>query len=425
MKRMMGGCLGILVVLMLTTNAMAAPADASNTKKPKVASLDLPQSGNGLVAQASSGKDVKATSKLKKKVEAKKKGKGWKPCLLNTTECLRRQQRSFSFMSWRRKVPWMPFIGYRAGFSVRPRYFAPENAFFSPTVKTSENPNEVDGTVLRPFITQSYALSLRMTLRNFGVKGYMSDLGLCLSWGFRQNITGNAGSAMYANQVYANDIGVSLRKMLFREKYTGIILFASLGSRIPVSLPSQQRTLITSLSPRIAVSKGFRLFKTVLTNLSLSYSFGANFNFYQQDSGLYNPDLQGIPRLNQAWGMSHSVGLGLGIIRGLSLSFGLSISSGYSFADQYATNTGPQVFGNQQLSAAELASFPMNEGNGYGISIGLSYSILGIVSVSVGYSNFGGQFEYQFDQNGQRQWVLRNPFKLQNGGFSVGLGGRI
>lgn len=302
---------------------------------------------------------------------------------------------------WRSRAPWVPSLSLRAGMGFRPNYFAPGNA------------------KVEPYVSTSYSISSGIALRNFGVRGYWSDLSLSLGWGFSKALTENIAGGQYARQVYARDIGVSLGKMLFKERNTGIVLSFGAGFVIPISLRSRFTTLITSISPRLSVSKSF--FK----RLSLSYSFGANFNFYHQDTPIYDPTFAGIPGLNRRWGMSHSFGVGFKIIRGLSVRAGVNIGVGYSFADAYQNPDGPQVFGAENLSTADLASYSINESNGYSISFGISYRLNRFFGISIGYANGGRQYEFQFNSQGERVQVIRNPFRLQNGSFSLGLSGSI
>jgi hypothetical protein len=303
---------------------------------------------------------------------------------------------------WRARAPMVPLLTWGLGMGFTPNYYSPANAEVS------------------PYLGSSLKLGLGMSLRQFGVSGYWGDLGLRVGWGLTKGLTDNMDFlSRDARQVYSTDVGLSLGKGLFVERNTGIRLRAGLSFKIPTSLSSWQRTLITSIGPRLSLSKSF------LSRIHLRYSFGVNFNFYVQDSGVYHPNLAGIPRLNKSWGMNHSFGLGFTIIRNLSLSFGLGIGVGYSFADTYTSPDGPQVYGSENLSAAQLASYPLNEGNSYSISIGLGYKFNKHLRISLGYSNRGRQFEYQYDANGNVQYVVRNPFKLQNGSFGLGLSGMI
>lgn len=305
---------------------------------------------------------------------------------------------------WRQKAPWAPSLGVGASFSFRPNYFAPSNA---------DN--------VQPYISWGFSVRMGYSLRQLGVRGYWSDLRASASWGFSQPLTDNIPDAQWVRRALPRDVGIGLGKRLFVEKNTGISLSFGMGFKIPSSLRSWQRTVITSVSPRVSLGKSF-----FNGRMSLSYSFGTNFNFYQQSTGKYNPDLAGIPGVNQRWGMSHSIGAGISILRGLSLSFGLSFGVGYSFADLYSAPDGPQVFGSENLTEADLASYAINEGNFYSIFFGLSYSIIPrFLNISVGYSNGGRQFEFQFDANGNRIWTVRNPFKLQNGSFSLSISGGV
>lgn len=307
----------------------------------------------------------------------------------------------FKQVPWRAKVPWLPMFSLRYGVGYTPAYFAPANADAS------------------PYVSGSFGVGMSWGLAQAGVRGYWSDLGISLGWGLSHGISDNMGGGQYARQTYARDLGISLGKTLFVEKNTGISVGFGVGFKVPLSLSSRQRTVITSISPGISISKNF------YRRVSLSYSFGMNFNFYEQDSGLYNPDFAGIPGLNQRWGMSHSFGVGVRVVRGLSIRAGFNIGVGYSFADAYATTDGPQVFGGENLSAADLASYAINEGNFYGLSIGISYRFNQYIGLSASYSNGGTQFEFQYDNEGNRRWVLRNPFKLQNSSFSFGISGSI
>ena len=302
---------------------------------------------------------------------------------------------------WRAKARMVPSLGVGLGFGFRPVYYAPSNA------------------EVQPYITSGLSISIGAVAAQFGARGYWSDLRMGVSWGFSKALTDNVGSSQYARLEYPRDVGLSLGKSLFVEKNTGIRVGFGVSGRIPVSPSSQLRTLITSLSPRLSASKTF------LGRISLSYGFGVNFNFYLQDSGVYNPDLAGIPGVNNRWGMNHSFGLGVAILPNLRVSFGLSIGVGYSFADNYTAVDGPQVFGAENLTPADLASFPINEGNSYGIGFTLSYAINRHIGLSLGYSNGGRQFEWQFDSQGNRHFVLRNPFKLENGSFNFGIRGSI
>ncbi len=304
-------------------------------------------------------------------------------------------------MPYRAKVPWLPSFSLRYGVGYRPAYFSPANANAT------------------PFVSGSFGIGMGWALAQAGVRGYWSDLGISVGWGLSHAITDNFGGGQYARQTYARDIGISLGKTLFVEKNTGIRMGFGVGFKVPISLASQQRTVITSISPGLSLSKSF------WGRLSLSYSFGMNFNFYVQDAGLYNPELAGIPGLNQRWGMSHSFGASVQVVRGFSIRAGVNIGVGYSFADAYATTDGPQVFGGENLSAADLASYAINEGNFYGINIGLSYRFNRYFGISAAYSNGGTQYEFQYDNSGNRQFVLRNPFKLENSSFSVGISGSI
>lgn len=304
---------------------------------------------------------------------------------------------------WRSKAPWLPRFSLRYGVGYTPAWFAPANAPAS------------------PYVSGSFGIGVGWSLAQAGVKGYWRDFRISAGWGLSHMITDNAGGGQFARQTYARDIGVSLGKTLFVEKNTGIRLGFGMGLKIPISLRSRQRTLITSISPGISISKSF------FRRVSLSYSFGMNFNFFEQDSGIYNPEFAGIPGLNQRWGMSHSFSLGVSIIPGLSIGAGVGIGVGYSFADAYATNDGPQVFGAENLSAADLASYAINEGNFYSFSISLGYVIpvpvIGGLRLSASYSNGGPQYIFVRDDEGNRRWVLRSPFRLQNSSFGFGISG--
>lgn len=302
---------------------------------------------------------------------------------------------------WRSKAPYLPSFRWRLGIGFRPNYFAPANA-------------EVD-----PYVSSSLSLSTGWALAQAGVKGYWSDLGFGLSWGFSKALTTNSGGSNIARRIYARDFGFGMGKTIYREKNTGISLSGSLSLKIPFSLSSRQRTLITSLGTGLSLSKRF------FNAFSLSYSFGANFNFYQQDSTLYNPAYAGLPGMNSRWGMSHSLGFGFSPIKNFSVRAGLNIGVGYTFADAYPAPDGPQVFGGENLGAADLASYSINEGNYYGISIGVGYRFNRFLSLNAGYSNGGAQYIYQYDTHGNRRWVLRNPFRLQNGSFGFGISGSI
>lgn len=304
-------------------------------------------------------------------------------------------------MPWRAHVPWLPSLSWRYGIGHVPAFFAPANAEAS------------------PFVSGSFGLGLSWTLRQADVQGYWADLGFSVGWGLSHMLSDNGGGGQYARQVYARDIGVSIAKQLFVEKNTGIALGFGVGFKIPLSLVSRQSTIMTSIAPALSLSKNF------FNRVSLSYSFGVNFNFYEQDSGRYNPDFAGIPGLNQRWGMSHSFGMGVQIVRGLSINAGININVGYSFADAYATTDGPQVFGGDNLSLADRASYAINEGNAYGVSVSINYRFNPYIGLSAGYSNGGSQFEFQYDNAGNRRWILRNPFKLQNSSFSFGVSGSI
>ena len=290
-------------------------------------------------------------------------------------------------------------LGYGLSFGFRPNYYAPENAEVSPYVSGS----------LR--LSGGYVVGKH-------IGGYWKDLRVGASWGLSKALTDNIGMSQVARQIYVGNIGISIGKGIYREKYTGIALSGSLSFSIPTSLSARQRTLITSIGPGLSISR--RFFK----RLSLSYAIGFNFNIYEQDSGLYHPELAGTPGLNKRWGMSHSFGLGVSIIKGLSVKAGMSIGVGYSFADSYYSPDGPQVYGSD-LTAEDRASYPINESNSYAISLGISYKIHKRVGVSFGYSNGGRQFEYQYDDQGNVKYVLRNPFKLQNGSFRFGISGSI
>jgi hypothetical protein len=303
---------------------------------------------------------------------------------------------------WRKNVPWLPNFSLRLGFGFSPAYYSPANMATS------------------PYVTSNLGIGARFALGQVGVKGYWRDLSFNLGWGLSKALTDNVESSQYARQVYSRNVGIGLNKMLYIEKYTGITFGFSLGFQIPASMEAFQSTLITSIAP------GFSIGKTFLGGrISLGYSLQANFNFYHLDSGLYNPELAGIPGLNQRWGLSNSFSAGVQIVKGLSVQVGLNIGVGYSFADAYQSPDGPQVFGAENFSAADLASYAINEGNMYSISIGLSYRLNQYVSFSLGYANGGSQFEYQFDSEGNRHYVVRNPFKLENGRFSFGIGGQI
>lgn len=304
-------------------------------------------------------------------------------------------------MPWRAYVPWLPVFSLRYGVGYTPAYFAPANADAS------------------PYVSGGLGVGMAWALGQAGVRGYWSDLGISLGWGLSHMISDNAGGGQFARQTYARDLGISIGKTLFVEKNTGISLGFGIGFKVPLSLASIQSTLITSIAPGLSLSKTF------FNRVSLSYSFGMNFNFYQQDSGLYNPDLAGIPGLNQRWGMSHSLGVGVQIVRGLSISAAVNIAVGYSFADAYATTDGPQVFGGENLSLADRASYAINEGNAYGVSLSISYRFNQYLGISASYSNGGPQFEFQYDNEGNRRWILRNPFKLQDSSFAFGISGRI
>ncbi len=303
---------------------------------------------------------------------------------------------------WRSKVPYLPYFGWRLGFGFTPAYYAPANA---------EAP---------PYVSSSLGISASISLGQFGVKGYWRDLGLSVSWGLTKYLTDNLGGSRYARQVYSRDVGVSLGKTLFREKRTGFRLSGGLSFKIPASLRSFQSTLITSIAPRLGLGISF-----LKGRINLGMSWSTNFNFYFQDSGLYHPDLAGIPRLNKRWGMNFGFSAGVRIIKGLSFNTGLSIGVGYSFADNYQNPDGPQVYGAEGLSAADLASYAINESNYYSLSFGISYRINRYIGFAVSYSNGGAQFEYQYDEQGNRHYVLRHPFKLQNGSFAFGISGRI
>ncbi len=303
---------------------------------------------------------------------------------------------------WRSKVPYLPMFRLRLGVGFTPAYFAPAN------VETS------------PYVTSSLSISSSISLGQFGVKGYWRDLGLSMSWGLTKYLTDNLGGSRYARQLYSRDIGVSLGKTLFVEPNTGISFSGGVSFKIPVSLFSRQKTLITSVAPGISIGKSF-----LSGRISLGFSWGANFNFYYQDSGLYHPDLAGIPRLNKRWGMNFGFSSSFGIIRGLRVNAGLNVGVGYSFADNYQNPEGPQVYGAEGLSPADLASYAINESNYYSLSIGISYRISRFIGISASYSNGGAQFEYQYDAQGNARYVLRNPFKLQNGSFAFGISGRI
>jgi len=307
--------------------------------------------------------------------------------------------------TWRSKVPYLPMFSWGLSVGFRPNYFSPAN---------HEN--------VQPYVSSGLGLNLRGSLSQYGVTGYWSDVRWGVSWGFSKPLTDNLGAGQqYARRILWRDIGISTGKTLFVEPNTGTRVGFNLSTRIPISLPSRFRTLLSSLGTGISISK------RVFGRLGLSYSFGANFNFYEQDTAKYNPDLAGVPRgFNSRWGMSHSFGAGFSIIRGLSVSAGLFIGVGYSFADAYATVDGPQVFGGENMTAADRASYAINEGNFYGVSIGLSYTLIpGVLSIGARYSNSGAQFERQWDNQGKSIFVLRNPFKLQNGSFGFSLGGAI
>ncbi len=304
--------------------------------------------------------------------------------------------------SWRRNAPYVPPLGIGLGFGIMPAYYAPY------------------GAEAKPYVTSSLSIRSGLSAGMFGATGYWSDLYLNLSWGLSKALTDNVGSTQMSYQTYIRDIGIGLSKVLFRERNTGIVMAFSLSGRIPISIRSRYTTLITSLAPGISLSKSF-----FLGRLSLGYSFGANFNFFQQDAPLYNPDLAGIPRVNSRWGMSHSFSAGIGIVKGLRLGLGVSFSAGYSFADNYTNPDGPQVYGADKMTKADLASYAMNVGNSYGIGISLSYRLNRYLSFSVSYRNGGRQFEYREDDKGNVVYVVRNPFKLQNGSFSIGISGRL
>ena len=250
-------------------------------------------------------------------------------------------------MPWRAKVPWLPGISLGYGVGFVPAWFSPANA------------------AAAPYVSGGLSVGLGWSLAQFGVTGYWRDLSLSAGWGLSTALSDNFGGGQYARQTYSRDVGVSLGKTLFVEKNTGIRLRMGVGFKIPASLRSRQSTLITSIAPRLNLSKSF------FGRVTLSYGFGMNFNFFVQDSGVYNPDFAGIPRLNNRWGMSHSFGLGIGIIRNLSVRAGVSIGVGYSFADAYTTTDGPQVFGGENLSAADLASYAINEGNSYSLALSI------------------------------------------------------
>lgn len=305
-------------------------------------------------------------------------------------------------MPWRANVPWLPMFSVRYGVGMTPAYFAPAN------VDTS------------PYVSGSLGIGMGWSLAQLGVRGYWQDLSLSFGWGLSHAISDNMGGGQFARQTYARDLGISIGKGLFVEKNTGIRLGFGVSFKVPLSLRSQQTTLITSVAPGLSLSKSF-----FNKRLSLNYSFGVNFNFYEQDSGRYNPDFAGIPGLNQRWGMNHSLGMSVRVVRGFSIRAGVNVGVGYSFADAYATTDGPQVFGAENLSAADLASYAINEGNFYAVSLGISYRFNRYIGLSAAYSNGGPQFEFQFDNEGNRRWMLRNPFKLQNSSFSFGISGRI
>ncbi len=302
---------------------------------------------------------------------------------------------------WRRKVSWMPRFSLRYGVGYTPAWFAPANGEAS------------------PYVSGGLGIGVSWGLAQAGVRGYWSDLGISVGWGLSHMLSDNAGGGQYARQTYSRDIGVSLGKTLFVEKNTGIRLGFGVGFKIPISLRSRQRTVITSVSP------GLSLTKTFFRRVTLGYSFSMNFNFYEQDSGIYNPDLAGIPGLNSRWGMSHSLRASFRIVRGLSVSTGVNLGVGYSFADAYATTDGPQVFGSENLSAADLASYALNEGNFYSLSISISYRFNQYFGLSASYSNGGPQFIFTNDDQGNRRWVLRSPFRIQNSSFSFGISGSI
>jgi hypothetical protein len=302
---------------------------------------------------------------------------------------------------WRSKAPWAPSLRIGVGLGFTPNYFSPGNA-------------QVD-----PYMSTSVSVGMGIAAMQLGVRGYWSDLRLNIGWGFSKALTENIMGGQYARQLYARDIGISLGKSIFRERNSGITLSAGVSFVVPLSLRSTFTTMITSIAPGLSLSKTF------FGRLSLSYNFGANFNFYQQDAPVYDPAYQGIPGLNQRWGMSHSFHVAYAILPGLRVSLGLNIGVGFSFADAYQTTDGPQVFGAENLTAADVASYSINESNGYSVFAGIGYRLNRFLSIRAGWSNGGRQYEFQFNDQGERVWQIRNPFRLQNNRFSFSIGGSI
>ncbi len=320
------------------------------------------------------------------------------------------------FRDW---APHLPMLSYGVGFGYTPAYFAPSAAKVA-FGNSSEVNASGDNLAVSPRISASVSWSLSASLAQYGVLGWWSDLGFSASWGLSQALSDNVDTGRIARQVLIRDLGFGISKGLFTERLTGFRFSFGLGANVPLSPSSRQSTLITSLSPSISVGRSFWYGR-----LRLSYSFSTNFNFYLQDSGIYNPELAGIPGLNQRWGMSHAISMGFTPVMNFSLGLSIFFGVGYSFADAYANPDGPQVFGSEKLTPADLASYPLNEGNSYGFSLSASYRFNQWIAISLRYSNAGPQFEFQNNANGQSIWVIRNPFRLQYGSFGLSLGGSV
>jgi hypothetical protein len=320
------------------------------------------------------------------------------------------------FRSW---APHLPMLSYGVGFGFRPAYFAPTGAQV-----TFGNSGEVnskgESLAVSPTISSSVSWTLSTSLAQYGVIGWWSDLSFSASWGLAQDLSDNTGSQQIARQIYIRDIGFGISKSLFTERITGFTFRFGLGANIPVSLPSIQSTLITSLSPSISVGRSFWYGK-----FSLNYTFSTNFNFFVQDSGLYNPELAGIPGLNQRWGMSHALSMSYTPFMNFTMGISVFVGTGYSFADAYANPDGPQVFGAENLTPADLASYPLNEGNSYGVTFSVSYRLNQWLGIALRYTNAGPQFEFQNNASGERVWTVRNPFRLQFGSFGLSLSGSV
>ncbi|MCB9637953.1 MAG: hypothetical protein H6727_03500 [Myxococcales bacterium] len=320
------------------------------------------------------------------------------------------------FRNW---APHLPMLSYGVGFGYRPAYFAPSAAQVA-FGNSSQVNSSGDNLAVSPRVSVGVSWSLSASLGQFGVLGWWSDLSFSASWGLSQGLSDNIDTGRYARQVLVRDLGFGISKSLFTERITGFTFSFGLGANVPLSPSSRQSTLITSLSPSLSVGRSFWYGR-----LRLGYSFSTNFNFYLQDSGVYNPDLAGIPGLNQRWGMTHAISMGFTPFMNFSVGLSLFFGVGYSFADAYASPDGPQVFGADSLTPADLASYPLNEGNSYGISLSVSYRFNRWIGLSLRYSNAGPQFEFQNNANGERIWTVRNPFRLQYGSFGLSLSGSV